>query len=98
MDDNGKREARHRSVSRRILLKSAATVGVTSAGTAIFAPAIVHAQNAGCGEFTLDKGGNPGDDTKGSFSASFVSDGSYGSGRAVTGNFHAVALDGGYGG
>lgn len=50
------------------------------------------------GEFTLDQGGNPGDDTKGSFSASFVSDGSYGSGRAVSGSFHAVALDGGYGG
>ena len=49
------------------------------------------------GEFTLDKGGNPGDDTKGSFSASFVSDSSYGSGRAVTGTFHATALDGGYG-
>jgi len=50
------------------------------------------------GEFTLDQGGNPGDDTKGSFSASFVSDGSYGSGRAVSGSFHAIALDGGYGG
>jgi len=49
------------------------------------------------GEFTLNKGGNPGDDTSGSFSASFVSDGSYGSGRAVSGTFHAVALDGGYG-
>jgi hypothetical protein len=49
------------------------------------------------GEFTLDKGGNPGDDTSGSFSASFVSDGSYGSGRAVSGRFHATALDGGYG-
>jgi len=49
------------------------------------------------GQFTLDQGGNPGDDTKGNFSASFVSDGSYGSGRAVTGNFHAIALDGGYG-
>ena len=48
------------------------------------------------GEFTLDKGGNPGDDTSGSFSASFVSDGSYGSGRAVSGRFHATALDGGY--
>ena len=50
------------------------------------------------GEFTLDQGGNPEDDTKGSFSASFVSDGSYGSGRAVSGRFHAIALDGGYGG
>ena len=50
------------------------------------------------GEFTLDQGGNPGDDTKGSFSASFVSDGTYGSGRAVSGSFHAIALDGGYGG
>jgi hypothetical protein len=50
------------------------------------------------GEFTLDKGGNPGEDTKGSFSASFVSDGDYGSGRAVSGTFHATALDGGYGG
>ena len=50
------------------------------------------------GEFTLDQGGNPGDDTKGSFSASFVGDGSYGSGRAVSGSFHAIALDGGYGG
>ncbi|HEY1906091.1 MAG TPA: hypothetical protein VGG91_08620 [Myxococcaceae bacterium] len=49
------------------------------------------------GEFTLDKGGNPGDDTSGSFNASFVSDGSYGSGRAVSGRFHATALDGGYG-
>jgi hypothetical protein len=49
------------------------------------------------GEFNLDKGGNPGDDTSGFFSASFVSDGSYGSGRGVTGTFHAVALDGGYG-
>lgn len=49
------------------------------------------------GEFTLDKGGNPGDDTSGSFSASFVSDGTYGSGRAVSGRFHAIALDGGYG-
>ncbi len=50
------------------------------------------------GEDTLDQGGNPGDDTKGSFSASFVSDGSYGSGRGVSGSFHAIALDGGYGG
>lgn len=50
------------------------------------------------GEFTLERGGNPGDDTKGSVSASFVSDGSYGSGRAVSGSFHAIALDGGYGG
>ena len=49
------------------------------------------------GQFTLDKGGNPGEDTSGSFSASFVSDGTYGSGRGVTGTFHAVALDGGYG-
>ncbi len=49
------------------------------------------------GEFTLDKGGNPGDDTSGSFSASFVSNGTYGSGRAVSGSFHATALDGGYG-
>jgi len=49
------------------------------------------------GEFHLDKGGNPGEVTSGSFSASFVADGSYGSGRAVTGTFHAVALDGGYG-
>jgi hypothetical protein len=49
------------------------------------------------GEFTLDKGGNPGDDTSGTFSASFVSDGTYGSGRAVSGRFHATALDGGYG-
>lgn len=49
------------------------------------------------GSFNLDQGGNPGDVTAGSFSASFVSDGSYGSGRAVTGTFHAVALDGGYG-
>jgi hypothetical protein len=49
------------------------------------------------GEFTLDKGGNPGDDTKGSFSASFVTDGTYGSGRAVSGTFHGIALDGGYG-
>jgi len=49
------------------------------------------------GQFTLDQGGNPGDDTRGNFSASFVSDGSYGSGRAVTGNFHAIALDGGFG-
>ena len=49
------------------------------------------------GEFTLDTGGNPGDDTRGNFSASFVADGSYGSGRAVTGTFHATALDGGYG-
>jgi len=49
------------------------------------------------GQFTLDKGGNPGEDTSGSFSASFVSDGTYGSGRGVTGTFHALALDGGYG-
>ena len=49
------------------------------------------------GEFTLDHGGNPGDDTSGSFSASFVSDGSYGSGRAVSGTFSGPALDGGYG-
>ena len=50
------------------------------------------------GEFTLDKGGNPGDDTKGSFSASFVTDGSYGSGRAVSGRFHGITIDAGYGG
>ena len=49
------------------------------------------------GEFTLDKGGNPGDDTSGSFSASFVSDGTYGSGRAVSGRFHGTAIDAGYG-
>jgi hypothetical protein len=49
------------------------------------------------GEFTLDKGGNPGEDTSGNFSASFVGDGSYGSGRAVSGSFHATALDAGYG-
>lgn len=49
------------------------------------------------GEFTLDQGGNPGDDTSGNFSASFVSDGEYGSGRAVSGTFRGTALDGGYG-
>lgn len=49
------------------------------------------------GEFTLDTGGNPGEDTKGSFSASFVGDGNYGSGRAVSGRFHGTALDAGYG-
>jgi hypothetical protein len=49
------------------------------------------------GQFNLDQGGNPGDLSAGSFSASFVADGSYGSGRAVTGTFHAVTLDGGYG-
>ena len=49
------------------------------------------------GQFNLDQGGNPGELAAGSFSASFVADGSYGSGRAVTGTFHAVALDGGYG-
>jgi len=49
------------------------------------------------GQFILDKGGNPGDDTSGSFSASFVTDGTYGSGRAVSGTFDGVALDGGYG-
>ena len=49
------------------------------------------------GEFTLDRGGNPGDDTRGSFSASFVGDGSYGSGRAVSGTFQAVAIDAGFG-
>ena len=49
------------------------------------------------GEFTLDKGGNPGEDTSGNFSASFVSDGSYGSGRAVSGRFRGTALDAGYG-
>ncbi|HEY3586288.1 MAG TPA: hypothetical protein VGK85_04005 [Myxococcaceae bacterium] len=49
------------------------------------------------GEFTLDHGGNPGDDTKGSFSASFVSDESYGAGRAISGTFHAVAIDAGFG-
>ena len=49
------------------------------------------------GEFTLDKGGNPGEDTKGSLSASFVTDGAYGSGRAVSGRFHAIAIDAGYG-
>jgi hypothetical protein len=49
------------------------------------------------GSFHLDQGGNPGDLTSGSFSVSFVADGSYGSGRGVTGTFHAVALDGGYG-
>jgi len=49
------------------------------------------------GTFHLDQGGNPGDVTSGSFSVSFVADGSYGSGRGVTGTFHAVALDGGYG-
>jgi len=49
------------------------------------------------GEFTLDFGGNPGEDTKGSFSASFVNDGSYAAGRAVSGNFRGTAIDAGYG-
>ena len=49
------------------------------------------------GQFNLDRGGNPGEVTSGRFSVSFVANGSYGSGRAVTGTFHAVALDGGYG-
>jgi len=49
------------------------------------------------GVFSLDHGGNPGDDTSGSFGVSFVSDGSYGSGRAVSGTFRATALDAGYG-
>jgi hypothetical protein len=49
------------------------------------------------GAFTLDQGGNPGDDTRGSFGVSFVSDGSYGAGRAVSGTFHAVAIDAGFG-
>jgi len=53
--------------------------------------------NVSIGEFTLDHGGNPGDDTSGSFSASFVSDGGYGSGRAVSGTFSGIALDAGYG-
>ena len=78
--------------------------GVTDGGTlratflhnAAGEPARVLA-NVSIGEFTLDKGGNPGDDTQGSFSASFISDGSYGSGRAVSGTFHAVAIDAGFG-
>jgi len=49
------------------------------------------------GQFTLDTGGSPGEDTSGSFDVSFVSDGSYGSGRGVSGHFRATALDGGYG-
>jgi hypothetical protein len=49
------------------------------------------------GEFELTQGGNPGQVSAGSFSVSFVSDGSYGSGRGVTGTFHARTLDGGYG-
>ena len=91
----------------QLTLKTGRTVniaGTTDAGTlratflhnAAGEPARV-LPDVSIGEFTLDKGGNPGDDTKGSFSASFVSDSSYGSGRAVTGTFHATALDGGYG-
>ncbi len=49
------------------------------------------------GEFQLTQGGNPGEVSAGNFSVSFVSDGSYGSGRGVTGTFHATTLDGGYG-
>lgn len=49
------------------------------------------------GRFTLESGGDPGEDTSGSFDVSFVTDGSYGSGRGVSGHFRAVALDGGYG-
>ncbi|HTS79248.1 MAG TPA: hypothetical protein VMH40_01500 [Myxococcaceae bacterium] len=49
------------------------------------------------GSFTLDQGGNPGDDTSGSFGVSFVDDGSYGSGRGVSGTFVGTALDAGYG-
>jgi len=91
----------------QLTLKTGRTVniaGATDAGTlratflhnAAGEPARV-LPDVSIGEFTLDKGGNPGEDTKGSFSASFVSDSSYGSGRAVTGTFHATALDGGYG-
>jgi len=49
------------------------------------------------GQFTLDTGGNPGDLTSGSFEVSFVTDGTYGSGRGVSGTFRATAIDGGYG-
>jgi hypothetical protein len=49
------------------------------------------------GQFTLGQGGNPGEETSGSFDVSFVTDGSYGSGRGVSGSFRGVALDGGYG-
>jgi hypothetical protein len=49
------------------------------------------------GEFQLTQGGNPGEVSAGNFSVSFVADGSYGSGRGVTGTFHATTLDGGYG-
>jgi len=49
------------------------------------------------GEFSLDEGGNPGQVTSGSFNVSFVNDGSYGSGRGVSGRFHGTALDAGFG-
>ena len=64
-------------------------LGLNTGGTGASAIAIIHS--------ALDHGGNPGDDTKGSFSASFVSDGSYAAGRAVSGTFHAVAIDAGFG-
>ena len=72
------------------------TLRATFLHTAAGEPARV-ISDVSIGEFTLENGGNPGEDTKGNFSASFVSDGNYGSGRAVTGRFHAVALDGSYG-
>lgn len=53
--------------------------------------------NVSLGDMQLESGGNVGEFTKGNFSMSFVSDGSYGSGRTLYGNFSGQALDAGYG-
>jgi hypothetical protein len=49
------------------------------------------------GDLELDEGGNPGEETRGNFSMSFKKGEGYGGGRSLSGNFSAVALDGGFG-
>ena len=48
------------------------------------------------GDLVLDQGGNPGELTRGNFSAGFFQGSEYGSGRTLYGNFVGMALDAGF--
>jgi hypothetical protein len=49
------------------------------------------------GDLKLTSGGNPGQDTRGNFSLSFINTPDTGGGRTLNGSFEQTALDAGYG-
>jgi hypothetical protein len=69
-----------------------ATVSHLSAGQAeVVFPAVSD------GDLKLSSGGNPGEQTSGNFSLSFVNSPNTGGGRTLQGNFSGLAVDAGYG-